>query len=155
MFVLSPGTIYNLRYILRVFFPPPPSNVVVSVADVSYGPSEKFIWKKVIATGDVPSKRAGHSAIAVGSKIMVFGGKDSNGAYLGDSYLLNVDTFTWVRTTPKPPSQTCKARAYHTACRFGNLVYIFGGSEEGGIPSFDTWTWNVGTHVFLHDPICV
>lgn len=113
-------------------------------AEVLHPGGERFVWRKLNAGGDVPSRRAGHSAIAVGAKIFVFGGKDSVGAYLGDSYLLNVDTLTWSRAVPKPPSQVCRARAYHTTCRFGQHVYVFGGVEEGGAPSNDLWTWNVG-----------
>ena len=90
-------------------------------------------------------------------KLLIFGGKDSNGAYLGDAYVLNVDTNSWSKVVPSAASLgkaplTCKPRAYHTAVRIGSIVYIFGGAEEGGVPSNDTWTFNAGTILLILPP---
>ncbi len=45
-------------------------------------------WNKTIATGKPPSPRAGHTSIAFGSNLIVFGGGDG-GRYLNDIHVLD------------------------------------------------------------------
>ncbi len=59
-------------------------------------PGDKLTWRKLLSTGDIPSKRAGHAAVAISNnKLFVHGGKDSTGTFLFDSYILNLGTIVY------------------------------------------------------------
>lgn len=45
-------------------------------------------WSKAVTTGKPPSPRAGHTAVAIGSNVVVFGGGDGN-RYLNDVHVLD------------------------------------------------------------------
>lgn len=49
-------------------------------------------WSKPITTGNPPSVRAGHSCVAVGTKLYLFGGGDGN-TYLNDLHILDTGIF--------------------------------------------------------------
>eukprot|EP01079_Euglenida_sp_SAG-EU17-18_P003409 gene3409-646_t len=56
---------------------------------------ESETWEKVAAWGDVPSSRAGHSAvIGNGTSVWIFGG-ESNNTITNDFYTFDLDTCTW------------------------------------------------------------
>jgi len=55
------------------------------------------VWSKSPSTGDIPSKRQGHSATLYGSTLWVFGGSNSMG-YLNDLYSLNLETVIFNNT---------------------------------------------------------
>jgi N-acetylneuraminic acid mutarotase len=54
-------------------------------------------WREVQAQGDWPSRRSGHAAAVVGSKIYMFGGKDEQGRLLNDLYILHTSSGTQCR----------------------------------------------------------
>jgi hypothetical protein len=45
-------------------------------------------WSRPIATNDAPGCRAGHTCVALGTKLYVFGGGDGN-SYLNDLHILD------------------------------------------------------------------
>ena len=50
-------------------------------------------WSKPITTGVEPSPRAGHSCIAVGTKLYYFGGGDGT-TYLNDLHILDTGYYS-------------------------------------------------------------
>jgi hypothetical protein len=55
-------------------------------------------WISPEVRGETPAKRDSHSAVAVGNKIVVYGG-DCGDHYLGDVDILDLFTFTWSRVS--------------------------------------------------------
>ena len=52
---------------------------------------ETMTWSQPITTGTTPSVRAGHSCVAVGTKLYLFGGGDGT-TYLNDLHILDTGT---------------------------------------------------------------
>eukprot|EP00127_Corallochytrium_limacisporum_P004478 Clim_evm5s165 gene=Clim_evmTU5s165 len=74
-----------------------------------------------------PSPRESHAAVAMGNKLIIFGG--SNGTKrLNDLYVLDTTTWTWSRPrttgTPIPRTQ-------HTMCLLGVKLFVVGGWAGG------------------------
>jgi len=57
--------------------------------------TELRIWLQVEAVGDMPLRRAYHTATVIGPYMAVFGGVDANGALLKDLRLLHLPTLIW------------------------------------------------------------
>lgn len=53
-------------------------------------------WTSPEVKGDIPVPRDSHSAIAIGKKLLVYGG-DRGDRYYGDVDMLDMDTMTWSR----------------------------------------------------------
>ena len=49
-------------------------------------------WTELQCTGSIPSPRAGHGAVLVGDVMYVFGGRTSDGTYLGDLTAFNLSS---------------------------------------------------------------
>ncbi|GFQ03659.1 acyl-coa-binding domain-containing protein 4 [Phtheirospermum japonicum] len=79
--------------------------------------------------GNIPVARSGQSVTLFGSKLIMFGGEDSNRRLLNDVHVLDLETMTWsaVETTQTPPSP----RFDHTAALHAErYLYIFGGCSH-------------------------
>jgi hypothetical protein len=65
-------------------------------------------WRRVAGAGDVPEERCGHSAVAVGRKVYLWGGRSTSGAYLPcDSvYAFNAGTPPPIPQPPATPPAT-------------------------------------------------
>jgi hypothetical protein len=64
---------------------------------------KKMEWVKPLTRGPGPPRRAGHSAVAMGCQLLIFGG--ANGSrYLSDLYIFHTPTVTWssVALGPSP-----------------------------------------------------
>lgn len=53
-------------------------------------------WASPEVKGDTPAARDSHSAVAIGNKLIVYGG-DCGDRYHGDIDILDMDTLTWSR----------------------------------------------------------
>jgi len=108
-------------------------------------------WNEIQAKGILPLPRYGHTSIAKGNNMFVFGGADDLLMPLGDLQRFNFDTNEWILvkadgTVPSP-------RYYHCACLFNDGItesmFIFGGvsdtREFNDIHKyeFDTNTWTL------------
>jgi hypothetical protein len=73
-----------------------------------YDPTETAKWHNVRCKGELPTPRFGHSAVLVGSRMFVFGGK-SDKETLRDVTFLDLVTWTWipVSSTTAGPSPRC------------------------------------------------
>lgn len=76
-----------------------PASLVAAVHTVTWR------WRRVAGAGDVPEERCGHSAVAVGRKIYLWGGRSTSGAYLPcDSvYAFSAGTLPNASTNHLPP----------------------------------------------------
>eukprot|EP00742_Colponemidia_sp_Colp-10_P005408 GILJ01005778.1.p1 GENE.GILJ01005778.1~~GILJ01005778.1.p1 ORF type:complete len:803 (-),score=109.40 GILJ01005778.1:84-2492(-) len=82
-------------------------------------------WHKARTSGTAPTPRWGHSAVSVGSTLVVFGGYD--GSYMNDVWFLDCQTMAW--SQPQIAGVAPSLRSNHTACmdRTGSRMIIFGG----------------------------
>ncbi|KAL3649977.1 hypothetical protein CASFOL_006380 [Castilleja foliolosa] len=79
--------------------------------------------------GNIPVARSGQSVTLFGSKLIMFGGEDSNRRLLNDVHVLDLETMTWsaVETTQTPPSP----RFDHTAALHAErYLFVFGGCSH-------------------------
>lgn len=75
----------------------------------------------------VPFKRYGHTAVAYGTKIYIWGGRNDE---LACNVLYCFDTITNSWSIPEVSGSIPSARDGHSACLNGHHMYIFGGFEE-------------------------
>ena len=86
-------------------------------------------WEIPATYGSCPPPRESHSAIAVANKdgsspkLIVYGGM--SGCRLGDLWILNIDSMTWLKPHINGPSPL--PRSLHSATLIGHRMYIFGG----------------------------
>ena len=105
---------------------------------------------------DIPFNRFGHTVIADGHIIYLWGGKREEGGRETISNVLfafNCQTLKWSR--PMVSGVVPEARAYHSATVCGRKIYMFGGrlyedeehSQDVYSLDLDTFTWNyIVTH---------
>lgn len=79
--------------------------------------------------GTAPKPRYGHSAVLVGKKIVVFGGKGEKGKYFADLHALETDSLAWYQGPQSQPNAP-SPRFGHSCNLDGASVYIFGGVHE-------------------------
>ncbi|GMH39606.1 hypothetical protein BSKO_07504 [Bryopsis sp. KO-2023] len=131
----------------------------VAVFDVG---REKW-WKPEIKSNASPVARAFHSAVAIGSKMYMFGGHiamlDQGGthekgttvrAYFNDIWYLNLDTWEWrevaVDEDLRPPPRDL-SQMTHIG---GNRLLIFGGRGESGKALNDLWSFDILRKKWTH-----
>ena len=86
-------------------------------------------------TNNAPTARESHTAVWIGSKMIVWGGINGASTLLDTGGRYNPDTDSWTPTsTSNPPS----ARVYHTAVWTGGEMIAWGGSGSPGNIFFNT-----------------
>ncbi|OMO62949.1 Kelch repeat type 2 [Corchorus capsularis] len=97
--------------------------------DVHILDADTLVWKEVNATGQVLPPRAGHSTVAFGKNLFVFGGfTDAQNLY-DDLYMLDVDTGMWTRVITMgdgPSARFSVAGDCLDPLKSGVLVFIGG-----------------------------
>ncbi|RHY01054.1 hypothetical protein DYB28_007140 [Aphanomyces astaci] len=101
--------------------------------DMFYLDLETWHWFSVNWTTESPSERFGHSALAVGNKLVIFGGYalktthgDIMGEYFNDVYTLDTETMVWTR--PRTTGDFPLGTFGHSASVFdGHKLYVLGG----------------------------
>jgi N-acetylneuraminic acid mutarotase len=92
--------------------------------------TKKKAWSQFLpdSGGTFPSARAGHTMVAVGTIIYLFGGIGASGKELFFKY--DTSSMTWIeaRLTGTAPS----ARHRHAMAHISKIIYLFGGKELEG-----------------------
>ncbi|KAK2403245.1 Galactose oxidase/kelch repeat superfamily protein [Trifolium repens] len=96
-------------------------------------------WSSIEVNGDLPVPRDSHCSLAIGNKVIVYGG-DSGDQYHGDVSLLDMETMTWTRL--KNQGSSPGVRAGHAAVNIGTKVYIIGGVGDKRY-SNDIWVFDI------------
>ena len=68
-----------------------------ALRDISFLDLVEWTWVSVSVTSASPSPRFFHASLLVGRKIVIHGGWDAHTRCMGDLWVFNSDTFTWVR----------------------------------------------------------
>ncbi|GAB2287276.1 hypothetical protein Dimus_021657 [Dionaea muscipula] len=109
-------------------------------------------WTSPEVKGDhIPSPRDSHAAVAVGSKLFVYGG-DCGDRYHGEVDVFDIDSLTWTRLGVLLPSSP-GARAGHAAVSIGAKIYVIGGVGDKRYYS-DVWAFNTNTSSWSMLEIC-
>lgn len=96
---------------------------------------DEKLWIRIptehLLKGDTtpPQRRYGHSMVAYGSRLYVFGGA-ADGILDNEVHCFNVDSRNWSIIQPVDGSQVPSGRVFHTAAVCGDCMYIFGGTVD-------------------------
>lgn len=99
----------------------------------------QYNWSRV-TTASAPAARYGTAMAfnSASSAAVLFGGEDSNGTRLQDTWTYNGTNWTLVSTTLQPSGRTYPSFSYDSA---RNKAVLFGGLSGGSISS-ETWTFD-------------
>ncbi|CAK79408.1 unnamed protein product (macronuclear) [Paramecium tetraurelia] len=116
----------------------------VITGDVYIGDMTTKKWKRIEASGSVPTNRAAHQALAIElNQMIIFGGAVGGGGLADDNlyvFELRDDTGTWVTV---PVIGTTPGRRYgHTMVLIKPHLIVFGGNT-GQEPVNDVWSFNL------------
>ncbi|KAM3607726.1 uncharacterized protein V6R79_012639 [Siganus canaliculatus] len=96
----------------------------------------------------MPSNRKGHSAVVIGSAMLVYGGLVDMKGSSQDFWSLDFDTMAWSqlsdtqRGSVGPGPRHCHSATAHQSC-----MYLFGGLK-GLREQRDFWRWNSSSHTW-------
>ena len=76
-----------------------------------------------------PQRRYGHSMIAYGQRLYVFGGA-ADGILDNEVHCFDISSQSWSVIQPSVGSQVPSGRVFHTAAVCGDSMYIFGGTVD-------------------------
>uniref|UniRef100_A0A1D1YZC3 Rab9 effector protein with kelch motifs n=1 Tax=Anthurium amnicola TaxID=1678845 RepID=A0A1D1YZC3_9ARAE len=107
-------------------------------------------WTYPEVKGELPVPRDSHTAVAIGNRLLVYGG-DCGDRYHGEVDVLDIDTLTWSRLVTHGSSPG--VRAGHAAVNVGGKVYIIGGIGDKRYYS-DVWVVDVNTFSWTQLEIC-
>lgn len=100
-----------------------------------------LIKKTPYCTGSIPPPRYGHSAVAVGETIVVFGGKGPKNVVYNDLYCFDSRSDQYLWQISNETGESPSPRFNHSAEIYKKKMYIFGGwnSKEffGDLVVFD------------------
>mmetsp|Transcript_3897 Transcript_3897/g.8170 ORF Transcript_3897/g.8170 Transcript_3897/m.8170 type:complete len:472 (+) Transcript_3897:822-2237(+) len=68
--------------------------------------TERSCWQTTKPSGEQPEARRNHAGVIMGTSVVIYGGINSNGKYLDDLQILNIDTNSWLQ--PKVTSEGLK-----------------------------------------------
>jgi N-acetylneuraminic acid mutarotase len=85
------------------------------------------VWTKILPKGSVPVLRAGHSAVAQGNKMWIFGGEDASSC-LSHLCFLDLDTFQW--SSPATTGTAPTPCGGHSCVPRGKELWVFGGDDR-------------------------
>lgn len=113
--------------------------------------TENCTWEKLSpAFTGCPTPRAAHGMCAVGSRIIIFGGRDSVGRK-NDLFILDTETMEWI-PTPTTGRQP-ESRSFHTCTAVGNRVVVFGGRSPENAHFNDLHIFDVATSEWLQPTV--
>ncbi|KAL6051411.1 hypothetical protein QOT17_019233 [Balamuthia mandrillaris] len=98
-----------------------------------------------------PPPRFGHAAYVWGESMWVFGGVGADNKPLNDLWAFHFETVRWrhVCTAGAP----CPSPRYHySGAVSGNMLYLFGGSQNLSTHLDDLWQFNFTTETWKHIP---
>jgi len=108
------------------------------------GGSSTGTWTRVPTTPlspSSPSARRDHAMAATPSGVLLFGGSDGYHQYFNDTWLFNTTSGTWGRLTNTITAPSARHSARMATTPSGDVL-LFGGMNQSGISSNDTWLFN-------------
>ncbi|GFZ16991.1 Galactose oxidase/kelch repeat superfamily protein [Actinidia rufa] len=103
------------------------------LSDVHILDADTLVWSKLNSTGQLLPPRAGHTTVALGKNLFVFGGFADESSLYDDVYMLDVDTSVWTKvmaTGDGPSSRFSMAGDSLDPQKGGILVFLGGCSKN-------------------------
>ncbi|CAH9095738.1 unnamed protein product [Cuscuta epithymum] len=102
------------------------------LSDVHILDTDSFVWSKLNTTGQLLSPRAGHTTIALGKCLFVFGGFSDEENLYDDVYMLDVDAGVWNRVlaTGDGPSARFSMAGECLDPHLGGFLVFLGGCNK-------------------------
>ncbi|RAL41210.1 hypothetical protein DM860_010004 [Cuscuta australis] len=102
------------------------------LSDVHILDTDLFVWSKLNTTGQLLSPRAGHTTIALGKYLFVFGGFSDEENLYDDVYMLDVDAGVWnkIMATGDGPSARFSMAGECLDPHLGGLLVFLGGCNK-------------------------
>lgn len=97
------------------------------------------VWDRLNSTGTIPIARGDHSAVLLGTKMIVFGGS-SKGLEFNDLYEYNAVTDHWVNLLPDSDKPQGRSGAACALDADGNIFIVGGYSSQGYLN--DVWVYS-------------
>jgi N-acetylneuraminic acid mutarotase len=111
---------------------------------------EELEWKKLIAKGDVPSKRSGHGTCLIRDQMFVFGGNESQkGLCTSDIYSLELKGLIWKKMIVQ--EQRPQQRYNHSLLCVEDQLLCFGGWNGRGCFN-DLWMFDLKQGIWYRLP---
>lgn len=108
-------------------------------------------WEKIQALGEIPSRRAGHSAISTNSNTMiVFGGYCGEDVEFNDVYEFNPMGNFWRKVNCE---HSPYARSFHSAVLYRDRMIVFGGEYGSEEKVVNVCAFRGQTDYFLNDVV--
>ncbi|MCX4242402.1 Kelch repeat-containing protein [Paraliomyxa miuraensis] len=86
-------------------------------------------------------------------RLLLFGGRDNNGIWLGDTWIFELATHTWTQLPLAPPMAPPARNAHGMARLDADTVVLFGGTNSGaGGALGDTWLFDTVAEQWSLDP---
>lgn len=105
--------------------------------------NQQYKWSILDAAGIPPQPRESHTAVAYtcpetsAPTLIIYGGMNSASVRLGDTWILDIQTMTWIR--PNVNGIMPLPRSLHSATIVNNLMFVFGGWIP--VPPYSKWMW--------------
>ncbi len=87
-------------------------------------------WLEMTLMSKTPSARVGHSMTLAKDFFWLFGGRGSDGEYMGDLYCMCTQTYIWKSHGVAASSGGPSPRAHHAVATWKSYVFIHGGSDN-------------------------
>ncbi|XP_031493375.1 acyl-CoA-binding domain-containing protein 6-like isoform X1 [Nymphaea colorata] len=102
------------------------------LSDVHVLDTDTLVWRELNTSGQILPPRAGHSTVALGKYLFVFGGFTDDRNLYDDLHVLNIDTCIWskILSTSQAPSARFSVAGDCLDPQKGVLVFIGGCNEN-------------------------
>jgi len=89
-----------------------------------------LIWEKKEVSGTTPTPRAASSLCVIGSKLFLFGGRDTT-QRVNDLHTLDITSLHWDQ--PKVYGSKPEPRSFHSTITLGSNLFLFGGLNRSNV----------------------
>ncbi|CAI9281517.1 unnamed protein product [Lactuca saligna] len=102
------------------------------MSDVHMLDADTLTWTKLVTNGELLPPRAGHTTIALGKNLFVFGGFTDAEDLYNDLYMFDLETFTWtkVMTIGEGPSARFSMAGSTLHPQHGGVLMFIGGCNK-------------------------
>ncbi|KAH6644928.1 hypothetical protein BKA67DRAFT_527378 [Truncatella angustata] len=102
----------------------------------------------------VPAPRTGHSACALGGRLVVFGGLDESGKVLQEEtiWLYDPQKSAWKAASPASSTTTPSRRSKAKIFPHGENLLLYGGNDEVGTSLTDVWEFDFSSQTWARLP---
>eukprot|EP00741_Cyanophora_paradoxa_P011450 tig00020556_g11061.t1 len=111
--------------------------------------TDSWTWRELKAVGTRPPPRTGHTLVAHGASLLLFGGQDPLQTQVyNDMHIFDLEKLAWRRVSAQ--GAIPDPRNSHGAAVLGGKMVVFGGANDDG-PLDDVCVFDIATSTWLRD----